>query len=284
MLETYLGLLQAHEECEGENREQAFYKTYSFPVGDEEKTITVRIAQAFHVVGLVEWEAGLYLAEFIIAHPGLFRGQVCLELGSGIGLTGMVLGMVGGPKQVVFTDYLEDPVIVNLRANIENSGFLITPLNREDTPEPQRENGQPKMSVAQLDWLDFREEELLCYRPDAIIAADVLYDPSLVDGCIKVISVLLKHNPACQVYIASTIRNEKTFGHFLSRAHEMGLEVGTASLSANPPSLATALPFDLPAATPYSQGTLAPPPLVFPYVRENKIFIITTVGLASTKF
>jgi len=39
-------------------------------VGDEEKTITVRIAQAFHVVGLVEWEAGLYLAEFIIAHPG----------------------------------------------------------------------------------------------------------------------------------------------------------------------------------------------------------------------
>jgi len=32
--------------------------------------------------------------------------------------------MVGGPKQVVFTDYLEDPVIVNLRANIENSTYL----------------------------------------------------------------------------------------------------------------------------------------------------------------
>jgi len=43
-----------------------------------------------------------------------------------------------------------------------------------DLSEPQRENGQPKMSVAQLDWLDFREEELLCYRPDAIIAADVV--------------------------------------------------------------------------------------------------------------
>jgi hypothetical protein len=39
-------------------------------VGDEEKTITIKIAQEFHVVGLAEWEAGFYLAEFILTHPG----------------------------------------------------------------------------------------------------------------------------------------------------------------------------------------------------------------------
>jgi hypothetical protein len=31
-----------------------------------------------------------------------------------------VLGTVG-PKQVVFTDYLEDPVLANLRLNVQNS-------------------------------------------------------------------------------------------------------------------------------------------------------------------
>jgi hypothetical protein len=39
----------------------------------EERTITIKIAQEFHVVGLTEWEAGFYLAEFILAHPGTRR-------------------------------------------------------------------------------------------------------------------------------------------------------------------------------------------------------------------
>lgn len=52
--------------------------------------------------------------------PEMFRGKVCLELGSGIGLTGLVLAAVG-PKKLIMTDYLEDPVLANLRVNVENS-------------------------------------------------------------------------------------------------------------------------------------------------------------------
>jgi len=46
-------------------------------VGDEEKTITIKIAQEFHVVGLAEWEAGFYLAEFILTHPGTRSIPLC---------------------------------------------------------------------------------------------------------------------------------------------------------------------------------------------------------------
>lgn len=280
LLETYMELLQAREERE------ACYKTYSFMVGDEEKTITIKIAQEFHVVGLAEWEAGFYLAEFILTHPEMFRDKVCLELGSGIGLTGLVLGAVG-PKQVVFTDYLEDPVLANLRLNVQNSGFAVSPLRQDDTRERTEASAQqrpPEMNVEQLDWQDFSEEQLAVYRPDYIIAADVLYDPGLVDACLKVVSQVLERNPACVALIASTIRNENTFAHFLAQAPAMGLAVTTAQLHASPPALVDTLPFSLPPPSAlFTAAADAPPspqlqlPRLFPYVRENKTIIINAI-------
>lgn len=104
-----------------------------------------------------------------------------------------------------------------------------------------------------------------------------------MDACLKVVSQVLERNPACVALIASTIRNENTFAHFLARAPAMGLAVTTAQLHSSPPALVDALPFSLPptaavAATTATAAAEAPPPqLPFPYVRENKTIIINAI-------
>ncbi len=106
-----------------------------------------------------------------------------------------------------------------------------------------------------------------------------MYDPGLVDACLKVVSQVLERNPACVALIASTIRNENTFAHFLARAPAMGLAVTTAQLHASPPGLVDALPFSLPptAAVVAEAPPQLPLPQSFPYVRENKTIVINAI-------
>jgi hypothetical protein len=93
-----------------------------------------------------------------------------------------------------------------------------------------------------------------------------------------VVSLVLQRNPACVAYIASTIRNEKTFAHFLVQAPAMGLEVTTAQLHSSPASLVDALPFALPPLS--ADADAAELRQTFPYVRENKTIIINAIRLA----
>jgi len=63
------------------------------------------------------WEAGYLLSEFVIAHTVLFEHKRCLELGSGVGLSGLALSLFARPSSVVFTDY-SDPVLDNIESNL----------------------------------------------------------------------------------------------------------------------------------------------------------------------
>jgi hypothetical protein len=61
-------------------------------------------------------------------------------------------------------------------------GFEVSPLRRDDAQERTEASAQtqpPEMNVEQLDWQDFSEEQLAVYRPDYIIAADVVRQASL---------------------------------------------------------------------------------------------------------
>lgn len=103
-----------------------------------------------------------------------------------------------------------------------------------------------------------------------------------MDACLKVVSQVLERNPACVALIASTIRNENTFAHFLAQAPAMGLAVTTAQLHASPPALVDTLPFSLPPPSAlFTAAADAPPspqlPQLFPYVRENKTIIINAI-------
>ncbi|XP_070580604.1 protein-lysine N-methyltransferase EEF2KMT-like [Ptychodera flava] len=87
----------------------------------------------------------------------------------------------------------------------EDSGFLYT---------------SDKVSILTLDWEHVTREELEQISPDIVIAADVVFDPSIVPHLVNVLNIILSHsNPArspVTAYVASTIRSEDTFHHFLA--------------------------------------------------------------------
>eukprot|EP01102_Stenamoeba_stenopodia_P019535 TRINITY_DN7409_c0_g1_i7.p1 TRINITY_DN7409_c0_g1~~TRINITY_DN7409_c0_g1_i7.p1 ORF type:complete len:138 (+),score=27.71 TRINITY_DN7409_c0_g1_i7:197-610(+) len=88
-----------------------------FRLKERTDRIIIKVSSEMTNVGLVMWEAGYLLSEFIIYHPELFDNKRCLELGSGVGLSGIALSLFAKPTSVVFTDY-SDPVLDNIEANL----------------------------------------------------------------------------------------------------------------------------------------------------------------------
>lgn len=68
--------------------------------------------------GLCTWQAALCLCEWIIENKDIFLNRVILELGSGLGLVGLLLLRVCQPKMMLFSD-CHDDVIAQLIENIE---------------------------------------------------------------------------------------------------------------------------------------------------------------------
>lgn len=165
---------------------------------EEQKTIQAG------TTGLRTWGASLRLAELFLARPTLLpdgEGGV-LELGSGVGFLGLVLGKLrGGRGQVVMTDF-DERVLAALRENVEISTSPFAPiLQMTVLPEPFPlgpivltevcssfvDNFPPKeVRVEALNW-----EDGLCIdspssldvasfgNPDLLVAADVVCPPSL---------------------------------------------------------------------------------------------------------
>ncbi|ROT68671.1 hypothetical protein C7M84_013176 [Penaeus vannamei] len=59
-------------------------------------------ATTLDLVGEQVWRGALFLADFILHHPEIFKNANILELASGVGLTSIVAGMLA--KKVVITD------------------------------------------------------------------------------------------------------------------------------------------------------------------------------------
>lgn len=56
--------------------------------------------------------------------------------------------------------------------------------------------------------------------PDILIGADIVYDPTILQPLCNVIQTFCSRNNQLEVYIASVIRNEKTFDGFLKTLGE----------------------------------------------------------------
>ncbi|GLE08648.1 hypothetical protein PINS_up019963 [Pythium insidiosum] len=68
-------------------------------------TVTCRVASVFNEVGLKIWEAGWFLAEFALAHRELFENRSVLELGAGVGITGIIIGKCIAVRRLLLSDY-----------------------------------------------------------------------------------------------------------------------------------------------------------------------------------
>lgn len=103
------------------------YNTLEFGEG-EEQMVTLKMSDDLgNNDGMTGWPAGYLCAEFVLHHRHWFEGKRVLELGAGIGLTAMIVGLVGRPDSIMVTDY-DQAVINNLTENFLINGFKVTLL------------------------------------------------------------------------------------------------------------------------------------------------------------
>ncbi|XP_076122331.1 protein-lysine N-methyltransferase EEF2KMT [Alosa pseudoharengus] len=187
------------------------YKSYFLPSGG---TVSLTESQAViseGTTGLVTWEAALYLTEWALENPQMFSGRTLLELGSGVGLTGIAICRSCKPRKYVFSDF-HPRVLQKLRTNVN--------LNSHDLSDVS-------VCVEELDWAEVSEDQLIDIDANTVIAADVVYDPDIVDCLVSLLGRVLKCSTTSgqpDVYIASTIRNPETYSFFKKQLANAGVK------------------------------------------------------------
>lgn len=144
--------------------------------------------------GLRTWEASKCLSEWCLENRNLLCGRHVLELGCGVGLTGLVVFKTCDPLSYTFTDG-HDAVVQMMRENLLRNDVV---------------GCNARVDI--LRWGNPEDYEGLC--PDVILGADLVFDPAVVGLLVMTLATLLSHGGVA--YIASTIRNPQTRSLFLA--------------------------------------------------------------------
>jgi len=156
--------------------------------------------------GLATWEGGLALSEWCLHNPSLLRGRHVLELGCGLGLTGLCVSLCCHPQSYTLTDH--HPAV--LRAVERN---LL--LNREILSDIV-------VKTELLDWEDIYNTSLK--DVDVVLAADVVFDERLFPALVATFHHLLSKTTSFAV-LACTERNPQTLTTFLTLLGQKDLEI-----------------------------------------------------------
>ncbi|KAJ1029192.1 hypothetical protein NDA18_002820 [Ustilago nuda] len=180
--------------------------------------------------GLRTWEAGLRLACHLISEPSVITapGTRILELGSGAGFVGTVCATQQlMSQQADLHTFLTDvpgQVVTRIRETLHVNGL---------------DGATSVVEVKELDWLELSAERqqsrqrddlptlnfLADAKPTLILAADVVYDPDLIDPLVETIKTCLEAGTRpCRALVASTVRNPETYGAFEKSLDSFGLK------------------------------------------------------------
>ena len=168
-------------------------------------------------VGLRMWEAGYLLTEYVLVNPSSVRGLRVVELGAGLGLTGIAASACSGAGHIVLTDCAMG-VLENLEDGLE--------LNAQAWPADRG----CSVSVLELDWMQGGEEALTAAggHVDVGLAADVLYDPTVVPHFVNVVEAFVRppidaSSPRPVCFVAATLRNPATLALFFEEIRRRGI-------------------------------------------------------------
>ena len=197
--------------------------------------VPLRCLRGHNFVGFRVWTAGMALTELLLARQGkeLVEGKHVIELGAGVGVTGVVAAASVRMKSLLMTDFAEE-IVENLRHSVD--------INK-------KHHKCEVIRVEQLDWraASSREDVEYLYGsgsggwPDVILAADCTYSEDIQSPlvmCIEslllaareasnscpecsreaaeseeAIALQLRHGPVA--IVAGEVRSESTYAHFL---------------------------------------------------------------------
>jgi len=205
--------------------ETSSYVTYRHP--NLQQDVIFRVLMSHNEVGLRAWGAGLFLAEVFLRSSHILRDKSILELGAGIGTTGLIVSSASIPfNRITLTDYSDD-VLLNLHHNLALNAKRGTIRN--------------SVQINPLDWEAVASgASSVPAAADVVFAADCTYCTSLCDHLIAALQIILSSsrskattpaneesgtqssdpistlfNVPCAL-LACTVRNEETFAYLLS--------------------------------------------------------------------
>jgi len=217
--------------------EDSCHLAFRLPPEDESRPwLRIKIYPYHNDVALRLWEAGAGLAEYFIENPDLVRGKHVVELGAGVGLTGLVIAGCCEARSVHMTDYTEG-CRVNLAYNIS--------INQDWLRKASKDC--PSVTQGYLEWSSFsnsftgttdcksqikssdcesqiKSSETFFDGIDVLVAADVVYDVAYLEHLVIVVRCFLQNAPSSrQAIFGITRRNMKTFDTFLGLLKRQGI-------------------------------------------------------------
>ncbi|KAF8921859.1 putative methyltransferase-domain-containing protein [Mucidula mucida] len=174
--------------------------------------------------GLRTWLAAFHLAHYLICHPEHVVNKRVLELGSGIGFLGIVVGSLQ----------------MSLEPDAEHKSFLhLTDVNSDVVSRciknvrlpSNKTSSNTRIDFGSLDWSDallpdhssLRRHLQADINPDVILGADLVFDPSLIPALISTLSLAFESGSQRYALIALNVRKEETHALFRSTALDHGL-------------------------------------------------------------
>jgi predicted nicotinamide N-methyase len=182
--------------CPLQSTTKEYFKTYFNQDGTFHlcSLIETRELISQGTTGLKTWPGAGFLLQWLQDHrETVLKNSVnVLELGSGIGFTGLALLKLGLVSQLTFSDH-HHAVLKTLRTN----------LNRNDV---QESTGRIEL----IDWETFTKTDMIeaSLNPDLVIGADIVFDQSIIPALVQTLNTCL--DKATLAVIACVERNEAT--------------------------------------------------------------------------
>ncbi|XP_062562709.1 protein-lysine N-methyltransferase EEF2KMT [Armigeres subalbatus] len=214
LYERYCGLLS---QSGMEDQAGFSYKHYELPGNG---VITLKESSALiseGTTGLCSWQASKALCEFITNNLEDFHGKNILELGSGVGLSGIFMAKYCEPSMIVLSD-CHSSVVSTLKQNVE---LNFPKGTKVETDNPLInclvDNGDSIVAVMDLDWSYINASNInQLIEPDVLVGADIVYDQALFQPLLTAINyVFALTNNKCKFVLSCTERNQDTLNDFL---------------------------------------------------------------------
>lgn len=168
--------------------------------------------------GLRTWEAARALTGYTMDNLELLEGaDSIVELGAGLGFVGISLLRSDSIKKAILTDV--HPKV--MKALTENGRINFPEMSEKDMGNYHEFlSTDQSLILTPWDWSsDEVPDPVLDIKPKIALAADVVFDPSILDSLVKTVKNCLYHF-ASKVVIACTVRNPETLKKFRGHLQE----------------------------------------------------------------